>query len=98
MIEAMACGTPVLAFSGGSVPEIVRDGVSGWICRDVDDMALRAQAPDIRAESCRAWAAEHFSVECMVERYISLYAHTLDERPRVASVGPRMPARRASAQ
>src|SRR6185437_3770303 len=42
MIEAMACGTPVLAFPGGSVVEVVADGVSGWICRDVEEMAERA--------------------------------------------------------
>src|SRR5213075_436347 len=41
MIEAMACGTPVLAFAGGSVEEVVVDGVNGWICRDVDEMARR---------------------------------------------------------
>ena len=39
MIEAMACGTPVLAFEGGSVEEIVHDGVNGWICADAADMA-----------------------------------------------------------
>ena len=47
MIEAMACGTPVLALPGGSVDEVVRDGVSGWICRNVDDMAARIDSPAI---------------------------------------------------
>ena len=53
MIEAMACGTPVLAFAGGAVREIVRDGVNGWICRDVDDMARRIGEPPIPAAECR---------------------------------------------
>ena len=77
MIEAMACGTPVLAFAGGSVPEIVRDGVSGWICRDVADMADRAVAPGISAESCRAWAARCFSCERMAIRYAEVYGRAL---------------------
>src|SRR4029077_5233756 len=53
MIEAMACGTPVLALPGGSVEEIVRDGVSGWICRDVDDMAARVGDLAIPPSVCR---------------------------------------------
>src|SRR5262249_1645964 len=56
MIEAMACGTPVVAFPGGAVGEVVRDGVSGWICRDLAEMARRAAAPNIHPEGCRDWA------------------------------------------
>src|SRR5206468_3373473 len=44
VIEANACGTPVLAFAGGAVEEIVRDGVNRWICADVDDMARRIRS------------------------------------------------------
>src|SRR5205823_8894499 len=51
MIEAMACGTPVLAFHGGSVPEIVKDGVSGYICKSLDEMAAHANNLDIPAET-----------------------------------------------
>jgi glycosyltransferase involved in cell wall biosynthesis len=73
MIEAMACGTPVLAFEGGAVAEIIRDGVNGWICRDVAEMAARAAAPGISQESCRAWVSNHFSRERMVDRYVGVY-------------------------
>ena len=73
MIEALACGTPVLAFGGGAVAEIVRGGVSGWICRDVTEMAGRAASPGISPHSCRAWASTHFSRERMVDRYIDVY-------------------------
>jgi glycosyltransferase involved in cell wall biosynthesis len=73
MIEAMACGTPVLAFGSGSVPEIVRDGVSGWICADVDEMIARAVAPGIPAGPCRSWAEARFSCERMVDGYLDLY-------------------------
>ena len=80
MIEAMACGTPVLAFPSGSVPEIVRDGVSGWMCRDVDEMAVRARGPGVPAASCRAHVAEHFSVEAMVRRYETVYQAAVASR------------------
>ena len=83
MIEAMACGTPVLAFAGGSVEEIVRDGVNGWICRDIAEMAERIAAPGVSSESCRAFAAQHFSSERMVERYLEIYDHALS----LASMG-----------
>ena len=73
MIEALACGTPVLAFEGGAVAEIVRDGVSGWICGDVAEMAARAKSPDIPPQSCRAWASDRFSCERMVGQYLDVY-------------------------
>jgi glycosyltransferase involved in cell wall biosynthesis len=73
MIEAMACGTPVLAFAGGAVEEVVRDGVSGWICRDTDDMADRVAAPRLEAAGCRDHVARHFSVDRMVDRYLEIY-------------------------
>jgi glycosyltransferase involved in cell wall biosynthesis len=93
LIESMACGTPVVALRSGSVPEIVRDGVSGWACRDVEEMTVRLKTLSITAESCRAWAAEQFSCRRMVDRYLDIYARALeqaDHRPR--SVGVRVGA------
>src|SRR5262249_19098898 len=77
MIEAMACGTPVLAFAGRSVEEVVRDGVSGWICPAVADMARPSTAPPIDAASCRAWVSTSFSVDRMVDRYVDIYERAL---------------------
>ena len=74
MIEAMACGTPVLAFAGGAVEEIVRDGVNGWICRDVDEMVARISTLDIRPAACRDFVDKHFSVTKMADRYLDVYA------------------------
>ena len=51
MIEAMACGTPVLALPGGSVEEVVRDGISGFVCQTPDEMAQRAPRPAARPSS-----------------------------------------------
>src|SRR5205807_2208006 len=61
MIEALACGTPVLAFAGGAVDEVVKDGETGWLCRDVADMAARIVSLDIPAAACRDVVAERFS-------------------------------------
>jgi glycosyltransferase involved in cell wall biosynthesis len=73
MIEAMACGTPVLALPGGSVGEVVSEGVSGWICEDVGDMARRAACLDIPAASCRAHVERYFSMDRMAADYEALY-------------------------
>jgi glycosyltransferase involved in cell wall biosynthesis len=77
MIEAMACGTPVLAFEGGSVREIVRDGINGWICRDAADMAQRIVARDIAPASCRECTTAHFSADHMVDAYVDIYENAL---------------------
>lgn len=73
MIEAMACGTPVIAFPGGAVPEIVKDGVSGYICRSVEEMAVRAKKLHFDAASIRQYVEQNFSLDAMVARYIDLY-------------------------
>lgn len=80
MIEAMACGVPVLAFPRGSVPEVVSDGISGWLCRDVPDMAARARKLDIPPARCRAFVEERFSLERMVEGYLSVYRQALAQQ------------------
>lgn len=81
MIEAMACGTPVLAFPGGAVREVVKDGVSGWICRDVAELAARAAEPGVSAASCRAHVEAHFSAERMVDDYVALYRQGREAAP-----------------
>ncbi|MGH9524325.1 MAG: glycosyltransferase family 4 protein [Terriglobales bacterium] len=80
-IEAMACGTPVLAFAGGSVSEIVEDGVSGWICSSVEDMADRIRtAAEFDPADVRAYAERNFSLGRMVREYAKLYEEILAER------------------
>ncbi len=74
MIEAMACGTPVLALPGGSVQEVIRDGVSGWVCRSVDELAHKAKvSSDFRPAAVRGYVAENFALETMVSNYAQLY-------------------------
>jgi glycosyltransferase involved in cell wall biosynthesis len=85
MIESMACGTPVLAFRGGAVEEIVRDGINGWICADECDMAARLATLAIPPAACRAHVAEHFSVSRMADQYVDIYHRALS-RPTHVSV------------
>jgi glycosyltransferase involved in cell wall biosynthesis len=80
-MEAMACGTPVVALNSGALTEIVEDGVTGFLVRDVEDMAeaIRA-APRLSAEACRAAAERRFSSTAMLRRYDAMYA-ALARRP-----------------
>lgn len=77
MVEAMACGTPVLAFRAGSVPEIVRDGVSGFVGRTVKDLVRRVKDLNMPAASVRQYVAENFTVERMSRDYLDLYTRII---------------------
>jgi len=79
MVEAMACGTPVLAFGRGSVPEVVKDGVSGWICGSVDELADRARHLTIAPATVRGYVEREFALGTMVERYVELYTELLED-------------------
>ena len=79
LVEAMACGTPVLAFAGGAVEEVVAPGVSGWICAGVDDMARRMRELDIASASCREYVDSRFSMSRMTDGYLDVYERALVE-------------------
>jgi glycosyltransferase involved in cell wall biosynthesis len=74
MIEAMACGTPVIAFENGSVPEVIEDGVTGFIVRSLDEAAAAvARLPLLDRRVIRARFEERFSAIAMAERYVQIY-------------------------
>src|SRR5262249_7169287 len=73
LIEAMACGTPVLAFRGGAVGEIVVDRVNRRICAHVHDMARQICALETDAAECRAFVESKFSIARMTEGYLDVY-------------------------
>ena len=74
MIEAMACGTPVIARPCGSVPEIVRPGVSGFIADSIPELVEAVRRADtLDRAGCRRDFEERFSVARMVDRYEALY-------------------------
>jgi len=66
MIESLACGTPVIAWRNGSVPEIIEEGRTGFIVDNIDD-AVRAvgSAAQLRRADCRASFEDHFDAACM---------------------------------
>ncbi|MBV9577888.1 MAG: glycosyltransferase family 4 protein [Chloroflexi bacterium] len=74
MVEAMACGTPVIALRQGSVPEVVEHGVTGFICDDEDGMleAIR-HLDEIDRARCRQVAEERFSPDRMADDYVDVY-------------------------
>jgi glycosyltransferase involved in cell wall biosynthesis len=81
MIEAMACGTPVLGARMGSIPEIVEDGVTGFLCDDVDDAVGKAsQLARLDRSACRRRVETAFSLERMIERYCAAYREVLRVR------------------
>ena len=77
MVEAMACGTPVIALPGGSVPEVVVEGVSGHVCRSIREMTRCIRDLNTKPADVRRYVEENFSVEVMVRKYINLYQETL---------------------
>ena len=78
MTEAMACGTPVVAWRNGSVPEVVADGETGFIVSSVDEMAAAVgRVGDLDPHRMRSWVEERFSAEAMVSGYEHAYEHAL---------------------
>jgi glycosyltransferase involved in cell wall biosynthesis len=81
MIEAMACGTPVLAFGNGAVPEVL-SGFPDLICRDAEEMALKVLNPSYPdAATLRKYVEEHFSSGKMTERYLQIYSDVIKKFP-----------------
>ena len=94
MIEAAACGTPVVAFGRGSVPEVVEHGVSGFIVRDEIEAAEAVNKLHMLPRAGVRHAFERrFTSRHMAERYLRLYA-ALAGRTRAELVSPAIPGRR----
>ena len=78
VIEAMACGTPVIACNRGSMRELVEHGVTGFLVDSVDDAVdAVARLHEIDRRACRAAIAARFTVDQMADRYLSLYRSLL---------------------
>ncbi len=77
MLEAIACGTPVLAMPGGSVPEVVCEGVSGHIGRSIREITKCLRSLNIEPATVRRYVEENFSIEKMVASYITLYKNII---------------------
>ncbi|QUS39470.1 glycosyltransferase family 4 protein [Tardiphaga alba] len=88
MIEAMACGTPVIAFANGSVPEIIDDGLTGFVVGSTDDAVSALQNINrLPRAAVRRQFEERFTVERMTQDYLAAYRHLRpDVRPTLELV------------
>ncbi|MDW7671000.1 MAG: glycosyltransferase family 4 protein [Bacillota bacterium] len=79
VVEAMACGTPVLAFGKGSMPEIIENGTNGFIVSDVGEMIQKLKdIENIPRKACRETVVKRFSQEIMVKNYLGVYEEILN--------------------
>ncbi len=101
LIEALACGTPVLAYRRGSIPEIIEDKVTGFVCEGLDEMAASVQCiPEIDRRQCRVTFEQRFSAERMALDYLRVYQQVVgntNEREEVATSLESWPTVSASA-
>jgi glycosyltransferase involved in cell wall biosynthesis len=81
MIESMAAGTPVIGIDMGSVPEVIANGISGFVCQDVDECgAAVAKVQDIDRQRCRDYVAHKFGIQAMADGYEAVYRDVLASR------------------
>ena len=86
LIEALACGTPVLAYRRGSIPEIIDDGVTGFVCETIDELAAAVEkAGALDRRRCRQVFDERFTVERMATDYLALYEKLIQAEPAAKS-------------
>ena len=87
MIEALACGTPVIAYRRGSVPEVLEDGVTGWIVEGLEEAVQAVErVATISRTRCRQVFEERFSASRMAQDYLRIYLRLLEgETERAAA-------------
>jgi glycosyltransferase involved in cell wall biosynthesis len=94
IIESMACGAPVIGFHHGSIPEIIADGVSGYVVESIEEMARKVKDIEkISRVGTREYALEHFSVEKMVDGYERIYDRVLSLRQQHVVQAPKLMTR-----
>ena len=89
MIEALACGTPVVAYDMASAPEIVKPGVTGYLCADIDELAgCLAKGAALDRPTCRASVAERFTTERMVADHLAVFERLVRDATRGTGRAP----------
>ena len=93
LIEALACGTPVLAYRRGSIPEVIEDGITGFVCENLSEMVDAVERiGEIDRSRCRASFEERFTADRMARDYVALYERIIEDRvavttPKIHSLG-----------
>lgn len=79
IVESMLCGTPVIAFNKGSMPELIQNNTNGFLVNNVDEAVVAlTKIDEIDRNSCRAKAIDKFSALNMAKQYLQLYHKILD--------------------
>jgi glycosyltransferase involved in cell wall biosynthesis len=79
VIESMACGTPVIAFNRGSMPELIENGKSGFLVDNVEDaIETVARIEEIDRAYCRRRVERHFTIDRMIDDYVYVYESILE--------------------
>ncbi len=101
MIESLACGTPVIAYRQGSVPEVITHGVDGFVVDSIDDAVTAAASTTIDRRKCRETFERRFSVSRMASTYVETYERVIaspapppapDPGPEAAAIAARLAA------
>jgi glycosyltransferase involved in cell wall biosynthesis len=80
MIEAMACGTPVIAFNNGAVPEVLDDGVTGFVCRSIQEAAYKVSFLNhLNRKVIRRIFEANFGIKKIAAEYVSLYENRIEQ-------------------
>ncbi len=78
MIEAMACGTPVIAYDGGAVSEVIEEGRTGFIVKGLEDATEAVQrVPELSRAYCREVFEKRFTAARMASNYLQVYEHVI---------------------
>jgi len=79
MIEAMACGTPVIGFNKGGIPEVIKNGVSGFVVSNINEAVtcIDKVGEQLDRYNVRNYIEKHFSMDTIVDRYIDIYENLI---------------------
>jgi len=86
MIEAMACGTPIIAYRQGSVPEVIEQGATGFVVNDLEDaVAAAKRVPELSRKRCREVFEQRFTARRMAHDYLRVYQRLIEREAKRAA-------------
>ena len=92
MIEAMACGTPVIAWRNGSVPEVIEDGVTGFVVSSIEEAAEAVErVASLSRHTCRRVFEERYDAARMARDYVEVYRRLVYVGTQPVQLVPRVP-------